>query len=130
MIKETYEEIIAMEAKRQNENVELIASENFPSQRVLDAAGSILTNKYAEGYPGKRYYGGCKYIDMIETKAIEDVCKLFNCNYANVQPHCGSSANQAVYRALIKAGDTVLGMDLGAGGHLTHGSRSYHILVT
>ena len=123
MIKETYEEIIEMEAKRQRENVELIASENFPSQRVLDAAGSILTNKYAEGYPGKRYYGGCKYIDMIETKAIEDVCKLFNCNYANVQPHCGSSANQAVYRALIKAGDTVLGMDLGAGGHLTHGHK-------
>ena len=123
MIKETYEEIIEMEAKRQRENVELIASENFPSQRVLDAAGSILTNKYAEGYPGKRYYGGCKYIDMIETKAIEDVCKLFNCNYANVQPHCGSSANQAVYRALIKAGDKVLGMDLGAGGHLTHGHK-------
>ena len=123
MIKETYEEIIEMEAKRQRENVELIASENFPSQRVLDAAGSILTNKYAEGYPGKRYYGGCQYIDMIETKAIEDVCKLFNCNYANVQPHCGSSANQAVYRALIKAGDKVLGMDLGAGGHLTHGHK-------
>ena len=123
MIKETYEEIIEMEAKRQRENVELIASENFPSQRVLDAAGSILTNKYAEGYPGKRYYGGCKYIDMIETKAIDDVCKLFNCNYANVQPHCGSSANQAVYRALIKAGDKVLGMDLGAGGHLTHGHK-------
>ena len=123
MIKETYEEIIAMEAKRQNENVELIASENFPSQRVLDAAGSILTNKYAEGYPGKRYYGGCQYIDMIETKAIEDLCKLFDCKYANVQPHCGSSANQAVYRALIKAGDRVLGMDLGAGGHLTHGHK-------
>ena len=123
MIKETYEEIIEMEAKRQRENVELIASENFPSQRVLNAAGSILTNKYAEGYPGKRYYGGCKYIDMIESKAIEDVCKLFNCNYANVQPHCGSSANQAVYRALIKAGDRVLGMDLGAGGHLTHGHK-------
>ena len=123
MIKETYEEIIEMEAKRQRENVELIASENFPSQRVLNAAGSILTNKYAEGYPGKRYYGGCQYIDMIESKAIEDLCKLFNCKYANVQPHCGSSANQAVYRALIKAGDRVLGMDLGAGGHLTHGHK-------
>ena len=123
MIKETYEEIIAMEQNRQNNNVELIASENFPSQRVLDAAGSILTNKYAEGYPGKRYYGGCEYIDMIETKAIEDVCKLFNCNYANVQPHCGSSANQAVYRALLQHGDTVMGMDLGAGGHLTHGHK-------
>ena len=123
MIKETYEEIIAMEQDRQNHNVELIASENFPSKRVLDAAGSILTNKYAEGYSGKRYYGGCEYIDMIETKAIEDVCKLFNCNYANVQPHCGSSANQAVYRALINTGDTVIGMDLGAGGHLTHGHK-------
>ena len=123
MIKETYEEIIELEQKRQNENVELIASENFPSKRVLNAAGSILTNKYAEGYPGKRYYGGCKYIDMIETKAIEDACKLFNCNFANVQPHCGSSANQAVYRALIQTGDTVMGMDLGAGGHLTHGHK-------
>ena len=123
MIDKTYEEIIALEAERQNHNVELIASENFPSQRVLAAAGSILTNKYAEGYPGKRYYGGCEYIDMIETKAIEDVCKLFNCNYANVQPHCGSSANQAVYRALVHTGDTVMGMDLGAGGHLTHGHK-------
>ena len=123
MIKETYEEIIEMEQQRQDHNVELIASENFPSKRVLDAAGSILTNKYAEGYSGKRYYGGCEYIDMIESKAIEDVCKLFKCNYANVQPHCGSSANQAVYRALINTGDTVMGMDLGAGGHLTHGHK-------
>ena len=123
MIKETYEEIIAMEQNRQNNNVELIASENFPSQRVLDAAGSILTNKYAEGYPGKRYYGGCEFIDMIENKAIEDVCKLFDCKFANVQPHCGSSANQAVYRALLEHGDTVMGMDLGAGGHLTHGHK-------
>ena len=123
MIKESYEEIIELERQRQEHNVELIASENFPSQRVLNACGSILTNKYAEGYSGKRYYGGCKYIDMIETKAIEDVCKLFNCNFANVQPHCGSSANQAVYRALINTGDTVMGMDLGAGGHLTHGHK-------
>lgn len=123
MIKESYEEIIELEQKRQNHNVELIASENFPSQRVLNACGSILTNKYAEGYPGKRYYGGCEYIDMIESKAIEDVCALFGCNYANVQPHCGSSANQAVYRALLKSGDTVMGMDLGAGGHLTHGHK-------
>ena len=123
MIEQTYEEIIELEAQRQKHNVELIASENFTSKRVLNAAGSILTNKYAEGYPGKRYYGGCKYIDMIETKAIEDVCKLFNCNYANVQPHSGSSANQAVYRALIRKGDTVLGMELNAGGHLTHGHR-------
>ena len=118
MIKESYEEIIELERKRQEHNVELIASENFPSQRVLNAAGSILTNKYAEGYSG-----GCEYIDMIETKAIEDLCTLFGCNYANVQPHCGSSANQAVYRALLKTGDTVMGMDLGAGGHLTHGHK-------
>ena len=116
MIKESYEEIIELEQLRQDNNVELIASENYPSQRVLSACGSILTNKYAEGYSGKRYYGGCQYIDMIETKAINDVCKLFNCKYANVQPHCGSSANQAVYRALLQNGDTVLGMDLGAGG--------------
>ena len=123
MINKTYEDIIELEQQRQNENVELIASENFPSKRVLAAAGSILTNKYAEGYPGKRYYGGCEYIDMIESKAIDDVCKLFNCKFANVQPHCGSSANQAVYRALINSGDTVMGMDLGAGGHLTHGHK-------
>ena len=123
MIKESYEEIIELEQNRQNHNVELIASENFPSKRVLNACGSILTNKYAEGYPGKRYYGGCEYIDMIESKAIEDVCKLFGCKFANVQPHCGSSANQAVYRALLKTGDTVIGMDLGAGGHLTHGHK-------
>ena len=123
MIEKSYEEIIELERQRQNHNVELIASENFPSKRVLNAAGSILTNKYAEGYSGKRYYGGCEYIDMIETKAIEDACKLFNCRFANVQPHCGSSANQAVYRALINNGDTVMGMDLGAGGHLTHGHK-------
>lgn len=119
----TYEYIIDMERQRQTMNVELIASENFPSSRVLQAAGSILTNKYAEGYPGKRYYGGCQFIDMIEQKAINDACKLFKCNYANVQPHCGSSANQAVYRAFLNRGDTVLGMDLGAGGHLTHGHK-------
>ena len=134
MIKESYEEIIELESQRQNHNVELIASENFPSKRVLNAAGSILTNKYAEGYPGKRYYGGCEYIDMIENKAIEDLCTLFNCNYANVQPHSGSSANQAVYKALLNIGDTVMGMDLGAGGHLTHGhqmsfsGREYNII--
>ena len=119
----TYEYIIDMERQRQAMNVELIASENFPSSRVLQAAGSILTNKYAEGYPGKRYYGGCQFIDMIEQKAINDACKLFKCNYANVQPHCGSSANQAVYRAFLNKGDTVLGMDPGAGGHLTHGHK-------
>ena len=117
----TYEELVGLEDERQHNNIELIASENFCSDRVRNACGSILTNKYAEGYSGRRYYGGCQIIDMIESKAIEDVCKLFDCNYANVQPHCGSSANQSVYRALLNKGDTVLGMDLGAGGHLTHG---------
>lgn len=119
----SYEDLINLELERQRNNVELIASENFPSERVLAATGSCLTNKYSEGYPQKRYYGGCKYIDMIETKAIQDVCTLFKCNYANVQPHSGSSANQAVYRAFLEKGDTVLGMDLGAGGHLTHGHK-------
>ena len=95
----SYEELIEKEQQRQNGNVELIASENFPSQRVLNACGSVLTNKYAEGLPGKRYYGGCEWIDKIEQKAIDDACKLFGCKYANVQPHCGSSANQAVYKA-------------------------------
>lgn len=123
MIKETFEDLIVKEKERQDNNVELIASENFPSERILAAAGSILTNKYAEGYPGKRYYGGCLWIDKIEQKAMDNACKLFNCNFANVQPHCGSSANQAVFRAFCKPGDTVLGMDLGAGGHLTHGHK-------
>ena len=117
----SYEQIIDMESSRQDNNIELIASENFPSKRVLNAAGSILTNKYAEGYPGRRYYGGCYYVDMIEQKAINDACKLFNCRFANVQPHCGSSANQAVFRALCKPLDNVLSMSLDAGGHLTHG---------
>ena len=119
----TYEYLIELEQHRQNDNIELIASENFPSQRVLSACGSILTNKYAEGYPGKRYYGGCQFIDMVETKAINDACKLFNCKYANVQPHCGSSANMATIRALIKPGDTILSMSLDAGGHLSHGHK-------
>lgn len=123
MIDESYEELIKAEENRQNLTCELIASENFPSERVLKAAGSILTCKYAEGYPGKRYYGGCEYIDMIERKAISDACKLFHCNYANVQPHCGSSANQAVFRALLHKGDKVLSMSLDAGGHLSHGHK-------
>lgn len=123
MIKESFEELIEREQQRQNWNVELIASENFPSDRVLRASGSCLTAKYAEGYPSKRYYGGCLWIDKIEQKAMDNACKLFNCNFANVQPHCGSSANQAVFRAFCKPGDTVLGMDLGAGGHLTHGHK-------
>ena len=109
------------ETKRQEENIELIASENYVSKDILKLQGSILTNKYAEGYPGKRYYGGCQYVDIFEKKAIEYVCQLFDCKYANVQPHSGSSANMAVYRALINHGDKVMGMNLSHGGHLTHG---------
>lgn len=111
------------ETKRQQNNIELIASENYVSQAVLKLQGSILTNKYAEGYPGKRYYGGCENIDIFENKAIEYICKVFDCKYANVQPHSGSSANMAVYRALLNHGDVVLGMSLNQGGHLTHGSK-------
>ena len=111
------------ESKRQQNNIELIASENYVSKAVLKLQGSILTNKYAEGYPGKRYYGGCEYIDIFESKAIEYACKLFGAKYANVQPHSGSSANMAVYRALVNPGDKVVGMSLAQGGHLTHGSK-------
>ncbi len=114
---------ITAEAHRQEDHVELIASENYASPRVLQAQGSVLTNKYAEGYPGKRYYGGCEYVDVAEHLAIERVCKLFACDYANVQPHSGSQANQAVYFALLKPGDTILGMSLADGGHLTHGAK-------
>ncbi len=113
---------IDQELLRQQTNLELIASENFTSRAVLEAAGSVLTNKYAEGYPGKRYYGGCKHIDVVESLAIERVKKLFNAEHANVQPHSGSQANFAVYMAFLKPGDTVLGLDLSHGGHLTHGS--------
>jgi glycine hydroxymethyltransferase len=113
---------IANEAVRQEEHIELIASENYTSPRVLEAQGSVLTNKYAEGYPGKRYYGGCEYVDVVETLAIERAKQLFKCSYANVQPHSGSQANTAVYAALMKAGDTLLGMSLAHGGHLTHGA--------
>ena len=109
------------ETKRQEENIELIASENYVSKDILKLQGSILTNKYAEGYPSKRYYGGCQYIDIFENKAIEYVCQLFGCKYANVQPHSGSSANMAVYRSLVNHGDKVMGMNLSHGGHLTHG---------
>lgn len=109
------------EVKRQEENIELIASENYVSKDILKLQGSILTNKYAEGYPEKRYYGGCQYIDIFEKKAIEYACQLFDCKFANVQPHSGSSANMAVYRALINHGDKVMGMNLSHGGHLTHG---------
>lgn len=110
------------EKQRQEDHIELIASENYVSPRVLEAQGSVLTNKYAEGYPGKRYYGGCQYVDIAENLAIERAKKLFGADYANVQPHSGSQANMAVYMALLKPGDTVLGMSLAHGGHLTHGS--------
>ena len=114
---------IADEGRRQEDHVELIASENYASPRVLEAQGSKLTNKYAEGYPGKRYYGGCEYVDVAEALAIERVKQLFDCDYANVQPHSGSQANQAVYFALLQPGDTILGMSLAHGGHLTHGAK-------
>jgi glycine hydroxymethyltransferase len=114
---------IDAEERRQEEHIELIASENYASKRVMAAQGSVLTNKYAEGYPGKRYYGGCEFVDDVETLAIERAKKLFGADYANVQPHSGSQANAAAYMALLQPGDTILGMDLAAGGHLTHGSK-------
>ena len=114
---------IAAEQQRQEDHVELIASENYASPRVLEAQGSVLTNKYAEGYPGKRYYGGCEYVDIAERLAIERAKLLFHCEYANVQPHSGSQANAAVYLALLNPGDTILGMSLAHGGHLTHGAK-------
>ena len=123
---------MALELKRQRDNIELIASENLVSEAVLAAVGSVLTNKYAEGYPGRRYYGGCQYVDIVEEIAIDRCKKLFGCEYANVQPHSGSQANYACYLALCSQGDTVLGMDLDAGGHLTHGykvnfsGKNYH----
>src|SRR5574341_215436 len=113
---------IAGECRRQEDYIELIASENYASPRVLQAQGSVLTNKYAEGYPGKRYYGGCEYVDLVEQIAIERAKKLFHCDFANVQPHSGSQANAAVYMAVLKPGDKILGMSLAHGGHLTHGS--------
>jgi glycine hydroxymethyltransferase len=113
---------IARELIRQQNEIELIASENIVSRAVLEAQGSVLTNKYAEGYPGKRYYGGCEYVDEVERLAIERACALFDCSFANVQPHSGANANQAVFMALLQPGDTFMGMDLAAGGHLTHGS--------
>ncbi|MEJ1098057.1 MULTISPECIES: serine hydroxymethyltransferase [unclassified Pseudoxanthomonas] len=114
---------IASEAQRQEDHVELIASENYASPRVLEAQGSVLTNKYAEGYPHKRYYGGCEFVDVAEQLAIDRVKQLFAADYANVQPHSGSQANQAVYFALLNPGDTILGMSLAHGGHLTHGAK-------
>lgn len=111
------------EEQRQEDHIELIASENYTSKRVMQAQGSGLTNKYAEGYPGKRYYGGCEHVDKVEQLAIERAKQLFGADYANVQPHSGSQANAAVYLALLQAGDTVLGMSLAHGGHLTHGAK-------
>jgi len=116
-------QLIALEEKRQREGLELIASENFVSAQVREAVGSVLTNKYAEGYPGARYYGGCEIIDLVESLAIERAKELFGATWANVQPHSGSQANMAVYMALMEPGETLMGMDLAAGGHLTHGSK-------
>ena len=113
---------IANELGRQQNEIELIASENIVSRAVMEAQGSIMTNKYAEGYPGRRYYGGCQYVDVSENLAIERACKLFDCSFANVQPHSGAQANQAVFFALLQPGDTFMGLDLACGGHLTHGS--------
>ena len=113
---------IAAELSRQQHEIELIASENIVSRAVLEAQGSVMTNKYAEGYPGRRYYGGCEHVDVAENLAIERVTRLFGCRFANVQPSSGSQANQAVFLALAKPGDTILGMSLDAGGHLTHGA--------
>ncbi|HLB57931.1 MAG TPA: serine hydroxymethyltransferase, partial [Gammaproteobacteria bacterium] len=113
---------ITQETQRQETHLELIASENYVSEAVLEAQGSVLTNKYAEGYPGKRYYGGCEFVDIVENLAIERVKKLFSADYANVQPHSGSQANQAAYAALLQPGETILGMTLSNGGHLTHGA--------
>ena len=115
--------IIENELERQTDHLEMIASENFTSPAVMEAMGSVFTNKYAEGYPYKRYYGGCEFADKVEQLAIDRACEIFGCTYANVQPHSGSQANVAVYAALLKAGDKILGMDLSHGGHLTHGSK-------
>ena len=127
-------EAMELELKRQRDHLELIASENFVSEAVMAAMGSHLTNKYAEGYPGKRYYGGCECVDIVENLARERACRLFGAEHANVQPHSGAQANLAVYFALLNYGDTVLGMNLSHGGHLTHGSpvnmsgKNYHFV--
>jgi glycine hydroxymethyltransferase len=125
---------IQQEAARQHGQLELIASENFTSEAVLEATGSVFTNKYAEGYPGKRYYGGCVYTDVVENLAIERAKELFGAEYVNVQPHSGSQANQAAYGAVLSPGDTVMGLNLAHGGHLTHGhqlnfsGKTYHVV--
>ena len=131
---DVYQAVMA-EYQRQQDKIELIASENFTSRAVMAAQGSVLTNKYAEGYPGARYYGGCECVDVVENLARERACKLFGAEHANVQPHSGSQANMAAYMALLKPGDTILGMDLDHGGHLTHGSpvnfsgQTYHFVA-
>src|SRR5438270_12542277 len=123
------------EVRRQHEGLELIASENFVSEAVLEAMGSVFTNKYAEGYPGKRYYGGCEFADVVENLARERAKKLFGAEYVNVQPHSGSQANQAAYAAVLQPGDTIMGLDLAHGGHLTHGhklnfsGKTYHVVA-
>ena len=116
-------DLIEKEKERQQNHLEMIASENFASEDVMNAQGSVLTNKYAEGLPGKRYYGGCEFVDEVETIAIERAKKLFGAKWANVQPHSGAQANAAVFLALLEPGDTIMGMDLSHGGHLTHGSH-------
>src|ERR1700685_3893419 len=127
-------ELILQETRRQNGQIELIASENFTSEAVLEATGSIFTNKYAEGYPGKRYYGGCEWADEVENLARERAKQLFKAEYVNVQPHSGSQANQAAYGAVLQPGDTIMGLDLAHGGHLTHGhklnfsGKTYHVI--
>src|ERR1700723_4177764 len=125
--------LIRKETDRQNGQLELIASENFTSEAILEATGSVLTNKYAEGYPGKRYYGGCEFVDQVEEIARDRAKKLFGAEYVNVQPHSGSQANQAAFAAILQPGDTIMGLDLAHGGHLTHGhklnfsGKTYHI---
>jgi len=115
-------DLIHRELERQRHGIELIASENFTSLQVIQATGSVLTNKYAEGYPGRRYYGGCEIVDMVEQLAIDRAKEIFGCEYANVQPHSGAQANAALMLAILKPGDKILGLDLSMGGHLTHGS--------
>jgi len=123
MINKQIFDILGKEHIRQQTTIELIASENFASSAVMELTGSVFTNKYAEGYPGKRYYNGCEHMDEVEQLAIDTLCKLYGANYANVQPHCGANANTAVYQAFLKPGDRILGMDLASGGHLSHGSK-------
>src|SRR6202142_1781506 len=115
-------QVLALELRRQRDDIELIASENYVSRAVLEAQGSVLTNKYAEGLPGRRYYGGCQFVDVAENLGIQRVTKLFGCGFANVQPHSGASANAAAFMALMQPGDTFMGLNLAAGGHLSHGS--------